>query len=43
MNMRDWDDEAELYLRSVFRDGQVKGNSSFPSAAPVDLFEISWV
>ncbi|KAF2704102.1 hypothetical protein K504DRAFT_390797 [Pleomassaria siparia CBS 279.74] len=43
MHVRDWDQEAEMYLRNVFKYGQGKSNGSFPSAAPIDLFEISWV
>lgn len=43
INSPSWDEEAEMYLRDVFEFGQGKGDGSFPSAAPIDVFEISWV
>ncbi|PSN61567.1 hypothetical protein BS50DRAFT_651821 [Corynespora cassiicola Philippines] len=42
MELEDWDMETEDYLRYVFEHGEGKGNGSFPSAAPIDVFEISW-
>jgi hypothetical protein len=43
MYMGGWDEDAEKYLRDVFRSGTGKESGGFPSAAPIDIFEISWV
>lgn len=38
-----WDDEAELYIRRVVRQGAGKGNGSVPSVFPIPIFETTWV
>lgn len=43
MNISTWDEEAELYLRKVIRDGAGKGNGAVPSVFPTPIFESSWV
>jgi len=37
-----WDEEAEAYLKRVFKNGAGKGEGGFPSAFPSEAFELSW-
>ncbi|KAL8825031.1 MAG: hypothetical protein Q9191_004664 [Dirinaria sp. TL-2023a] len=39
---REWDDEAEAYLRLVVSNGQGKGSGGVPSAYPSTNFELAW-
>jgi hypothetical protein len=44
MNATEWDDDAEAYLRMVFRQQSAMGHAGgFPSAYPSTIFETSWV
>ena len=43
MGTSEWDEEAELYLRKVIREGSGKGNGAVPSVFPIPIFESSWV
>jgi hypothetical protein len=43
MNTKEWDEEAEEYLRHVVAHGHGKGNGGVPSAFPSTLFETTWV
>jgi hypothetical protein len=44
MNVTEWDDDAEAYLRMVFRQQAAMGRTGgFPSAYPSTIFETSWV
>ncbi|CAG8948914.1 hypothetical protein HYFRA_00002041 [Hymenoscyphus fraxineus] len=38
-----WDEEAEEYLQTVYKNGSGNGTGEFPSAFPSELFESSWM
>lgn len=43
LNVSNWDDEAEAYLRQVIKSGAGRGSGGVPSAYPSMHFEYSWV
>ncbi|ORY05489.1 hypothetical protein BCR34DRAFT_590903 [Clohesyomyces aquaticus] len=43
MRSSTWDAEAETYLRHAFEQGAGRSSGGFPSAYPIEIFEISWV
>lgn len=43
MNCSVWDDEAEMYLRTVLNSTQGTDGRSLPCAFPTTVFELSWV
>jgi hypothetical protein len=43
MNVRDWDEEAECYLRRCVQHGGGLGHGGVPSAYPSEIFEFTWV
>ena len=43
MNVTEWDDEAEAYLRQVIKSGAGRGSGGVPSAYPSMHFEFTWV
>ncbi|KAI0008534.1 Copalyl diphosphate synthase [Xylariaceae sp. FL0662B] len=43
MNVSQWDDEAEDYLRHVIKSGSGQGNGAMPSAYPSTHFEYTWI
>ena len=43
LNVSNWDDEAEAYLRQVIKSGAGRGSGGVPSAYPSMHFEYTWV
>jgi hypothetical protein len=43
INSKEWNNEAESYLRNVITDGAGKGDGSVPCAFPTSFFEFTWV
>ncbi|KAI2472650.1 hypothetical protein F4781DRAFT_382493 [Annulohypoxylon bovei var. microspora] len=43
MNTSSWDDEAEMYLRSVLHRPNNPSSGGVPCAWPTTIFEVSWV
>jgi len=43
MNVTNWDDNAESYLRAAIENGKRNGEGSVTNVFPISTFEFSWV